>query len=143
MTLRENTGHGLVFFRGRRWGGSGRERARDLSRLRSGQRMRAGIIFLDTGLGLGRVLVNAEGFRRIALSMPEAVGAAHGGHPDFRVGKRIFATLGYTDAGFAMVKLTPEQQSMAVAAEPRIFLPVLGGWGRQRPPPKRSARRTA
>jgi hypothetical protein len=74
--------------------------------------------------------VNAEGFRRIALSMPEAVEAAHGGHPDFRVGKMIFATLGYPDASFAMVKLTPEQQSMVVAAEPKIFMAVPGGWGR-------------
>jgi hypothetical protein len=76
------------------------------------------------------VLVNAEGFRRIALSMPEAVEAAHGGHPDFRVGKKIFATLGYPDASLAMVKLTPEQQSIVVAAEPKIFVPVPGGWGR-------------
>jgi hypothetical protein len=76
------------------------------------------------------MLVNAEGFRRIALSMPEAVEAAHGGHPDFRVGKKIFATLGYPDASFAMVKLTPEQQSMVVSAEPKIFVPVAGGWGR-------------
>ena len=32
------------------------------------------------------------------------------GHPDFRVKAKIFATLGYPDAGFGMVKLTPEQQ---------------------------------
>ena len=30
-----------------------------------------------------------------------------------------------------MVKLTPEQQSMLVEAEPEIFRPVPGGWGRQ------------
>ena len=102
--------------------------------------------------------MNAEGFRRIALSMPEAVEAAHGGHPDFRVGKRIFATLGYLDAGFAVVKLTPEQQSMVVAAEPKTSDAELvqcldRAWhlqapkrlreAHERPPPKRSARRTA
>ena len=32
-------------------------------------------------------------FRRIALSMPEAVEGAHFGNPDFRVGGKIFATL--------------------------------------------------
>jgi hypothetical protein len=30
-----------------------------------------------------------------------------------------------------MVKLTPEQQSVLVGAEPDIFRPVPGGWGRQ------------
>ncbi|HEY6255687.1 MAG TPA: MmcQ/YjbR family DNA-binding protein [Xanthobacteraceae bacterium] len=69
-------------------------------------------------------------FRRMALSMPEAIEASHMGHPDFRVGKKIFATMGYPDAASAMVKLTPEQQSVLVAAEPEIFVPVPGGWGR-------------
>ena len=30
-----------------------------------------------------------------------------------------------------MVKLTPEQQSMLVEAEPEIFRPVPGGWGKR------------
>lgn len=75
--------------------------------------------------------MTAEDFRRIALALPEAVEASHGGHPDFRVGKKIFATLGYPDAGYGMVKLTPEQQAVVVAAEPDIFVPVAGGWGRR------------
>ena len=29
-----------------------------------------------------------------------------------------------------MVKLTPEQQSVLVEAEPEIFRPVPGGWGK-------------
>ena len=53
------------------------------------------------------------------------------GTADFRVGKRIFATLGYPDEDWGMVKLTPEQQSMLVEAEPDIFRPVPGGWGKQ------------
>jgi hypothetical protein len=53
------------------------------------------------------------------------------GHPDFRVGKRVFATLGYPDAGWGMVKLTPEQQRMLVESEPHIFAAVPGGWGRR------------
>ncbi len=52
------------------------------------------------------------------------------GHPDFRRGKRIFATLGSPDAEWAMVKLKPVQQEMLVAAEPEIFRPAKGGWGR-------------
>lgn len=70
-------------------------------------------------------------FRRIALSMPGAIEGSHMGHPDFRVGKKIFATLGFPDAGYAMVKLTPEQQAVVVPAEPKVFVAVAGGWGRR------------
>jgi len=70
-------------------------------------------------------------FRRIALSMPDAVEASHMGHPDFRVGDKVFATMGYPDERYAMVKLTPEQQANVVAASPGMFAPVPGGWGRR------------
>jgi hypothetical protein len=70
-------------------------------------------------------------FRRVALGLPEVVEGAHQGHADFRVGKRIFATLGYPDDDWGMVKLAPEQQPVLVEAEPEIFRPVPGGWGRQ------------
>src|SRR3984893_11453620 len=75
--------------------------------------------------------MSSNRFRRIALGLPEVIEGAHQGHADFRVGKRIFATLGYPDDDWGMVKLTPEQQSMLVEAEPEIFRPVPGGWGRQ------------
>ncbi len=74
--------------------------------------------------------MTADDFRRIALSMPDAVESAHMNHPDFRVGKRIFATLGWPDEAWAMVKLTPEEQQAVVGAHPRVFTPVSGGWGR-------------
>ena len=69
-------------------------------------------------------------FRKIALSLPDALEGAHQGHADFRVGKHIFATLGYPDENWGMVKLTVEQQSVLVEAEPEIFRPVPGGWGK-------------
>ena len=69
-------------------------------------------------------------FRKIALSLPESIEGAHHGTTDFRVKKRIFATLGYPDADWGMVKLTPDQQSVLVEAEPEIFRPVPGGWGK-------------
>ncbi len=72
-----------------------------------------------------------NGFRRVALGLPDSIEGSHQGHADFRVGKRIFATLGYPDRNFGMVKLTPEQQSVLVDAEPNIFQPVSGGWGKQ------------
>ena len=72
-----------------------------------------------------------ETFRRLALSLPEACEAGHMGHPDFRVRGKIFATLGYPDRKWGVLKLTPEQQEAFVSAEPSVFVPVKGGWGRQ------------
>ena len=74
--------------------------------------------------------MTADAFRRLALRLPGVSESAHMGHPDFRVRGKIFATLGYPDAGFGMVKLTPEQQEAVVSAEPSVFAPVKGGWGR-------------
>jgi len=70
-------------------------------------------------------------FRRLALNLPATIESAHMGHPDFRVGGKIFATLGYPNAGFAMVALTPEQQELFVRTEPKTFVPVPGGWGKK------------
>lgn len=70
-------------------------------------------------------------FRRLALSFPATAEETHQSHPDFRVAGKIFATLGYPDSKWAMVKLTPEQQAEFVRAEPDVFAPVKGGWGRK------------
>jgi len=70
-------------------------------------------------------------FRRIALSLPEAVEGAHMGHADFRVGGKIFATLGYPDRAWGMVNLTADQQALLVETTPEVFTPVPGGWGRK------------
>jgi hypothetical protein len=75
--------------------------------------------------------MTADDFRQIALSLPEALECAHMDHPDFRVRGKIFATLGYPDQGWGMVKLTPEQQTSLVRAEPAVFVPAQGGWGRR------------
>jgi hypothetical protein len=74
--------------------------------------------------------MSSSRFRRVALALPGAVEGAHQGHADFRIGKRIFATLGYPDEDWGMVKLTREQQAILVEAEPDIFRPVPGGWGK-------------
>jgi hypothetical protein len=75
--------------------------------------------------------MTSSDFRRLALSFPETCESAHMGHPDFRVAGKIFATLAHPDKGWAMVKLTPEQQEELVRTEPAVFEPVKGGWGRQ------------
>ena len=44
-------------------------------------------------------------FRKLALSLEGATEGAHGGHPDFRSHGKVFATLGYPDEEWGMVKL--------------------------------------
>ena len=75
--------------------------------------------------------MTAEQFRQIALGLPKSVESAHMHHPDFRVGGRIFATLGYPTNASAVVKLTPEQQKEFVRREPAVFSKVTGAWGRR------------
>jgi hypothetical protein len=70
-------------------------------------------------------------FRQLALDLPEATESSHMEHPDFRIRGKVFATLGYPDQNWAMVKLPPEQQDILSKAEPGVFVPVKGGWGRQ------------
>jgi hypothetical protein len=74
--------------------------------------------------------MTANAFRRIALGFSGAVEGAHMGHPDFRAGGKIFATLHSGDKT-GMVKLTPEQQVEFVRNHPSAFAPESGAWGRQ------------
>lgn len=69
-------------------------------------------------------------FRKFALSMPEAIESEHMAHPDFRVGGKIFATLGYPDQEHGMVVLPPEEQARVVRAHPKVFALAKGAWGR-------------
>lgn len=71
----------------------------------------------------------AKKFRTLALRLREASEESHMGHPDFRVGGKIFATLG-PDEDWGMVKLTPEQQAALLRDEPDVFHPESGAWGR-------------
>ena len=52
-------------------------------------------------------------------------------HPDFRVGGKIFASLGYPDADHAVVILSPDEQEGFAAEFPRAFAPVKGAWGKR------------
>ena len=72
--------------------------------------------------------MTAAEFRGLALALPEAVEAAHMGHPDFRVRGKIFATLGPGEA-WGMVKLNAEQQARFLADSPACSnrSPVAGG----------------
>jgi hypothetical protein len=74
--------------------------------------------------------MNADDFRRIALSLPGAEESSHMGPPAFRVGGRIFATLAAQHLGYGNLMLTPEHQADFVAEMSEVFIPVAGGWGR-------------
>jgi hypothetical protein len=75
--------------------------------------------------------MTAAEFRRIALSFPGSEERAHQDHPDFRVAGKIFATLGYPDKSWGMVKLFPDQQASFIKAEPKVFVPAAGAWGKR------------
>jgi hypothetical protein len=75
--------------------------------------------------------MNVAEYRKIALRLPGTEERAHMNHPDFRVGGKIFATLGYPKPGWAMIKLTPEQQAEFLEENPGSFLAVKGKWGVQ------------
>ena len=68
-------------------------------------------------------------FREIALSFEGAEERTHMHHPDFRVGGKIFATLGYPNDSYGVVMLTPEEQNVMLQTYPKAFVPVKGKWG--------------
>jgi hypothetical protein len=72
-----------------------------------------------------------DGFRLIALSLAGAEEGEHMGHPDFRVGGKVFATLGHPDDRFGTVMLSPEDQSFFVRKHPSAFAPAAGAWGQR------------
>ena len=74
--------------------------------------------------------MTADDFRKLALELPEAVEEEHMEHPDFRVRRKIFATLGPAN-DWGMVKLTPDQQADYVRDLPDVFEPFPGAWGKR------------
>jgi len=67
--------------------------------------------------------MTAADFRKIALSMPGATESEHMAHPDFRVGGKIFATLGYPDQEHGMVNLPAEEQASFINRIPKFSRP--------------------
>ncbi len=65
----------------------------------------------------------------MALALPGTTEAPHHERTSFRVGGKIFATLGYPDERFAVVMLTPQDQDLVVRDHPTIFAPAAGKWG--------------
>ena len=72
-----------------------------------------------------------DDFRKLALSFPEVIESGHMHHPDFRVGGKIFATLGYPNENSATVKLSLDEQKEFIRRSPAVFATAKGAWGRQ------------
>lgn len=73
--------------------------------------------------------MTGEAFRKLALSLPGAVEGEHMGHPDFRVGGKIFASLN-ADEDTGMVKLSLDDQETMVTGAPETFTACNGAWGK-------------
>lgn len=73
--------------------------------------------------------MTAAEFREIALSLAGAVEGMHGGHADFRIGGKVFSSLGSPNDEWAMTRLTPEEQRLFMQANPDAFVPCTGVWG--------------
>jgi hypothetical protein len=71
--------------------------------------------------------MTTDDFRRIALSFPGTEELNGLGYPNFRAGRKSFATI---ENSTSVIRLTQDQQATFVAAAPEIFAPVSGGWGR-------------
>lgn len=77
--------------------------------------------------------MTGERFRQLALELPGAEELSHMGHPDFRVGGKIFASLP-GDESFGVVNLGNDAetgQESFVERYQNQFEPLAGGWGRR------------
>jgi predicted DNA-binding protein (MmcQ/YjbR family) len=64
--------------------------------------------------------VTADDVRRLVAALPGAEERAHNGHPDFRVGGRIFASL-FPEKGSSGLRLTREEAVAIAADRPQAF----------------------
>lgn len=75
--------------------------------------------------------MTVDDFRRLALALPGVIESAHMGHPDFRAGGRIFASLSPGTDPSGMVRLPLDRQAEVLAEAPHVYTPASGAWGRQ------------
>lgn len=65
--------------------------------------------------------------RRIALSLPETTEGSHMGHPDFRVGGKIFIGLPAKDGNLVNIKSTAINVDALVREDPETYRDAWGG----------------
>jgi hypothetical protein len=71
--------------------------------------------------------MTTDDFRRIALSLPGTEELNGLGYPNFRIGRKSFATI---EDSVTVIRLTRDQQATFVATAPAVFEPVSSVWGR-------------
>jgi hypothetical protein len=72
--------------------------------------------------------MRANDFRRLALALPEVEESEHHDHPDFRIGGKVFASLG-PKGDWAMVKVPLEVQAQLVRDHAADISAFAGAWG--------------
>ena len=75
-------------------------------------------------------MVNINTAKQLALALPEVEEKSHFEKPDFRLRKKIFASL-HTDKNIMMIKLSAVDQSVFHMLNAAHIYPVPGGWGRK------------
>jgi hypothetical protein len=74
-------------------------------------------------------LVSIASARQLALSLPQVEERSHFNLPDFRINKKIFASI-HGNKNLMMVKLSPLDQAAFCSFNKEIIFPVPGGWGK-------------
>jgi hypothetical protein len=74
-------------------------------------------------------MVTVSAARKILLALPDTEEKAHMGHPDFRVGNRVFASLAPRKKNIAVVKLSIANQTALLQIDPDAY--SLNGWSQQ------------
>ena len=66
-------------------------------------------------------MITAAAIRKLALSFPEAVESSHFDVVDFRVRKKIFATIHPNGKTGVLLRLDPDQRAALAASDPDTF----------------------
>lgn len=73
--------------------------------------------------------MTADEFRQLALAISGARYVSRLGAIEFQIQDATFAALGGPDPALATLRLTPQDQANALAADPHGFFPQAGGAG--------------
>jgi len=70
-----------------------------------------------------------DAFRQLTMRLPNVEFVANLGNHEFRIGSKVFASLGSPLVGQAVIKLSPQTQAQFMALAPTIFARAPGGQG--------------
>uniref|UniRef100_B0T9A1 TfoX N-terminal domain-containing protein n=1 Tax=Caulobacter sp. (strain K31) TaxID=366602 RepID=B0T9A1_CAUSK len=73
--------------------------------------------------------MTADEFRQLALAIPNTRCVTRLGAIEFQIQDATFAALGAPDPTLATLRLAPDTQAKALAADPHTFAPQAGGAG--------------